>query len=787
MNFEDTEKPIVKMKNQQKSRQNVGKNTEKEKDNMRKLKKSLAVLLAVLMLTSLMPMFASAATAMSKANATLIEAPKFSYNGGEPTSNLIVPEGTTKADIEVVGGKIAYEGTEVEGFFSWASQPTATPSTSVLAVGDINVILYFHPTDITNYSRGSWSSTATAPIEGWPTLAVDGLDATIIEAPTVSGFLPTDSRLNTLTLSGGKVVDADGNDITASGTWSFVNATAKPTESGEQQVQWKLKGYDVPKTTVYVTVKTVKTTLAEKPVMSTIILNDNLYRWRKTSSKLSGGKVLDEDGVEITDGKWTLTYPEGLEDVYDDTEITATWTKAGYESITTTLVIPVAQNHSVYNIKSGASFALSGQKFVYSPDITFDNIEIIPANITDKAGNPVEGRYSVRMGQSATGKDLTGPIPSSSATIYYITFTPTDSTLPILYFSDSFGIISKADFTLSEDSEIVVMYGEDDVLLSETYDQLKYSTLKTIPEEAGVSQVNWSVTDFDPSTADYGTVAMVEVTVKSINKSYNDQVLTVPVRIMNYVHDNSNPWYISSNTLSFTSTQEESYDGIRNYKVDFTNKRLKGTVDLYVNDEVFISVSPDENGRFYAEGQWIAPESGDYTYRFEYKPTDEDSATVENPVYPLSGNRAFTMDIRPYHTLTVKVNDKTYTITERYKSMAAFKWQDETGLGMDDFDSWVFTDENGKEIIPENVESVDGDPRTNANIYIVMPDYDVTATMKNQSSIGDDISGGGDAGDGTDDDADNGIFGGIWSFFQKLINWFINIIKQMMSLFAPKA
>lgn len=187
---------------------------------MYKPKKILSVILAVLMLMSFTPLFASAAVTVNTTNCTLVEAPKLSYKGGEPTSDLVVAGGiASRADIAVVGGKVAYNGTEIEGFFGWSSSPTGTGSTTLFAAGNVIVGLYFHPTDTENYKKASWRSTAAKPIEGWPTLTVEQSVTTVAEAPENKTVL-LGTTLGNIKLGGGKVVNQYGDEITA-GEWKM--------------------------------------------------------------------------------------------------------------------------------------------------------------------------------------------------------------------------------------------------------------------------------------------------------------------------------------------------------------------------------------------------------------------------------------------------------------------------------------------------------------------------------------------------------------------------------------
>ncbi len=739
---------------------------------MSKTKKSLAVLLAVLMLASFMPLFASAATAMSKTNATLVEAPKLKYKDGEPTSNLVVPYGTTRADIEVIGGKLEYNGTPVDGFFSWASSATGSPSTSVLAVGEVSSALYFHPTDTENYSRGRWSSTTSSPVEGWPTLTVDGLDATIVETPTLSGVLADGNALSTLSFVGGKVIDADGNDITETGRWRFVNASISPQESGEQEVEWFCKGYDTPTTSVYVNVKIIKTTLVEGPEPRFVRTSAFLFSSaNEIFIKEGSGKIIDEEGNDVTaQGTWAVarTMPDTI--IMKDTEIDVRWTAKGYTTVTTKMVVTVNPNYPS-NLKLTKAPVFNVPKtLVYEPGKKVADVaSVTPGEITDENGNIVEGKWTYRV------NGYTGSTPDTislgvSNYVLICQFIPNDSSLPTiegLVKNTSFSV-TKTNFTLTADSELVLNYGAAHKTPYSGKD-LRFSTLKTEPEEAGVYSIYWKKDIFDPATADYGSVTYVEVTVTPDQKSsYNNLTVVLPVRIQNFVHDGSNPWYISSSNLDFSGNNEEALDGIKNYKINFTNTRLKGTVDLVINGEVAVSVSPDENGKFFAEGQWIAPENGEYEYYFEYKPSQEDTATV---TYPVVKNGSFTIELRPVHTLTIVIGDTVHTEEARYGSAAGEDWRNMTEINWEDFDRWVFTDENGKEFTPKS--PYDGtDPIKSDNCYIIMPDHDVTATAKLKGAdglFGDDSSG----------------LGSLWNFWQKLINFIIEIYTQIMNVFVP--
>ena len=209
---------------------------------MRKIKKSLAVLLAVLMLASFMPLFASAEAITINRNNVKIVPPSVSPS--------VIEYGQTLADITVTGGECWYvdpdTGVEtlVPGHFEVRSTTTKP------AVNDAyNVQLKFVSDDTTQYSNISLLTATTVTIKSgtWPTLKVNGLDGVLVEAPTAADIL-TGQKLREATLTGGVVNDKDGNALT--GTWSFVDTNFYPTASGKYEVQFKATGYNTLKTTV---------------------------------------------------------------------------------------------------------------------------------------------------------------------------------------------------------------------------------------------------------------------------------------------------------------------------------------------------------------------------------------------------------------------------------------------------------------------------------------------------------------------------------------------------------
>ncbi len=222
---------------------------------MNKSKKLLSVFLAVLMIMSFTSLFASAADPI-KLTRTNIEIVAPSVSPSE------ISYGQTLGELTITGGEMWYvDGTGakilVPGYFT-VYNTTIAPAASE----SYEVYLKFVPTD-ENYTCTATFRSSNSTFTGtWPTIKVKVpeivAESLLAEAPVVT--LPIDSGelLTKVSLSGGKVVDVDGKDITASGKWAWVEQSAVVTESATYTAKWTATNNDYKPVTaeVFVTVKT---------------------------------------------------------------------------------------------------------------------------------------------------------------------------------------------------------------------------------------------------------------------------------------------------------------------------------------------------------------------------------------------------------------------------------------------------------------------------------------------------------------------------------------------------
>ncbi|MBR2411210.1 MAG: hypothetical protein IKB08_05755 [Clostridia bacterium] len=172
-----------------------------------KTKKLLSLLLALMMMLSVVPMYASAAdpVALTRSNVKIIPPV------AEPS---VASYGITYSDIALTGGTLWYvseDGTEtlVPGKFIWTAS-----GTSPINVGTVNPGLKFQPDDQTAFSTsGRLSSTSTTIVSGeWPTITILGTPTPrISKVPTVSVVEGITKTYGEATIEGGTAVDKDTN------------------------------------------------------------------------------------------------------------------------------------------------------------------------------------------------------------------------------------------------------------------------------------------------------------------------------------------------------------------------------------------------------------------------------------------------------------------------------------------------------------------------------------------------------------------------------------------------
>ena len=611
---------------------------------MRKLKKSLAALLAALMLASFMPLFASAeAITITRTNVKIVP----------PTvTPSVIQYGDNLSGLTVTGGECWYvnpdtgEETLVPGHFEIRSTTTKP------AINDAyKITLKFVSDDTTQYSNISTLSGSTATIKSgtWPTIKVNGLDGTLVEAPTAAGIL-SGQILDDATLSGGVVNDVDGNPL--SGKWSYVYPSMCPAASGNYEVQFKATDYNLLYTTVYVDVTPgAKVTLAEPPVAKRVVKGNRL-----TASTLSGGKVLDENGTEITTGTWKW--------IDDDTQSTteflttlgtftfkAQWVAVGYENITADISVLIAADKGYTVDKPTLASPVT-----WVEGITFDKLPFVYGEAS------VPGTYS-------TNKDGTKPSQNYNATqTVTLKFTPDDPTLDVTSWLYSFKVKENDIwYTPSEETlKIVVPYGWSDNSVSYYSNTGNLYGALNWPDhfmEQDVYSFRWSKDNYDIASMEVGEMILVNGSVwyNRIDSTVSLMYSTVPEEVYIQIQ----PGVYEGDFGSFMITVADRITQKCAVRYSCSIPGITGTVTLRQGETVLGTFTPDENGEIKETVYFTPEEDGKYAFTATYTPGIMDKVTIENPV--LTSNE-IELDIKKQ--IDVFVYDNELALYKQEKSQA---------------------------------------------------------------------------------------------------------------------
>lgn len=632
---------------------------------MNKSKKLLSVFLAVLMIMSFTPLIASAATiTVNTTNCTLVEVPKLSYKGGEPTSALVVPGGfASRADIDVIGGKIAYNGTELEGFFSWSSTPDGEPSDTLFSDGEVTVSLYFHPTDTVNYKKAAWRSTATKPIEGWPTITVEKSISEVIKAPNDKTVL-LGTKLSDIRLSGGKVINQYGDEIT-SGTWTFYDDNDTQDAS-------------------------------------------NIY--------------LNTAGTYTYKAVWTA---KACETVYADVKITVT------DNIGYTVDKPTLPN--------GVCFLNTGN--------TFGNVPFVYGE------SSVPGTYSIKNPNTIMKYNYKYTIE--------VTFTPDDPTLPeVVWTYTDIKLKTNDEWKIPEDVVVQVPYGS-------TGDSTSNFSIYW-PEEytaAGMKSIKWDIEVFNVTNYDVGDIVKVDVTAYHTDTRYASVKGQAYIKIV--------PRVVSGEFGKITFFTSDIITGKQLITFSCDVPGIFGEVKLECGDILIATLKPDENGHIYETVEFQPNADGEYFFTATYVPDEHDRAALETPVVI---SRTAAIDVKRQVSVYIYNNSKVQRTYDLWSGETVSVRFDAAGYKSEEVEYWEAKNQDGKVI---TLYDVDGNPvdLTQKTFKFIIPEdinideisiyphgpWDEEIIVDSNDSFGDTIV----------------------KLWKKISDWFIEIYRIIVDIFVP--
>ena len=253
-----------------------------------KTKKLLSILLALMMMLSVVPMYASAAEpiALTEANITTY-----------PTANGEIWFGQKISDgITLTGGEVQYDGVVVAGHFEFIN-PDFVPEDANDAE---RASIKFVPNDESTYSGFSISRSrnVTFTVKAVTPVFIDDNDL------PVASEVEAGAKLSTSEITGGAMKNpyVEDEPNIAEGIWEWTSRRTVINESGYYEAEFVAIGYEIITREIYVKVagEAVATTITEAPTAS--LTYDGVTTWADV--ELTGGKAMSGD-TEVA-GKFTI-------------------------------------------------------------------------------------------------------------------------------------------------------------------------------------------------------------------------------------------------------------------------------------------------------------------------------------------------------------------------------------------------------------------------------------------------------------------------------------------------
>ena len=257
-----------------------------------KTKKLLSLLLALMMMLSVVPMYASAADpiALTEANVTVW-----------PTASGEIYFGQKISDgITLSGGEVQYNGAVVAGHFEFID-PDLRPTSA----GNQIAAIKFIPNDTSAYTgfEVAYAWDVTFKVNKTTPVFVDENDTVPVATEVEAG-----AALSTSTLSGAKVKNPynESESKALAAKWRWTKTSTIVNESGYYQARMVIgTTYEVIYTDVYVKIagETPETTIAEYPTIPELTYNPDVT-W--ADIELTGGKAVIKGTETEVEGTFAI-------------------------------------------------------------------------------------------------------------------------------------------------------------------------------------------------------------------------------------------------------------------------------------------------------------------------------------------------------------------------------------------------------------------------------------------------------------------------------------------------
>ncbi len=326
-----------------------------------KTKKLLSILLVLVMMLSVVPMYASAeAVALTESNVTVW-----------PTANGEIFYGQKLSDgITLSGGEVQYDGTVVAGHFEFIDSDFYPTS------GGVNIAaLKFMPENFDSY-------TGFEIEYAWDVLYnVNPVTPVLVDenAPPVATEVEAGARLSTSTISGAAIKNPITNEIITDVVWNWESSRTKVNESGYYPARATVPssngGYNPLTVNIYVRIAgdIPETAIAEYPTVPELTYNPNVT-W--ADIELTGGKAVVKGTETEIEGSFTIKNLTAVPNA-KSTELTIVFTPANAEeALPYEFTIPVTVNPLPISFKGNdGNFIVEGFEFEVEPGTLMRDVQ----------------------------------------------------------------------------------------------------------------------------------------------------------------------------------------------------------------------------------------------------------------------------------------------------------------------------------------------------------------------------------------------------------------------------
>lgn len=329
-----------------------------------KTKKLLSLLLALMMMLSVVPMYASAADQIALTVANVVT---------WPTADKEIYYGqTAKKEITLVGGVVTADGTEngeiIQGSWEFTDADDYLP-----ASGTRNSNVRFVPSNSDLYSGFEVANTTLVKYKVNKPLPV------LVDEnnPPVATEVEAGTKLSTSTLSGGQVKNPYNADEpkALAGVWRWTKTTTVVNESGYYQARMVLANYEILYMDVWVQVASdiPETSIVEYPTVPELTYNPDVT-W--ADIELTGGKAVIKGTETEVEGTFAIKNLNAIPNP-NKTEIEVVFTPANAEeALTYEFTIPVKVNPLPISFKGNdGNFIVDGFEFEVEPGTLMRDVQ----------------------------------------------------------------------------------------------------------------------------------------------------------------------------------------------------------------------------------------------------------------------------------------------------------------------------------------------------------------------------------------------------------------------------